>query len=168
VRQGNAVVSNHFAIGQGEAAGLRGGMAILLGEVFLGWVEKIGPHVSRVKLLCDPSVQMKVRIGRFAGDRFVLAEGYFWLVGRGEGAMEIRDVEARMAQAAAVEVGDVVLSDAANDALPAAMTIGRVSAVLPDRDNPLFVHLEVRPMLDAARMERVFVYDPQSEGDEEP
>ena len=157
------MLSNAFTIGLGEEAGLQGGMAILLGEAFLGWVEKVGPHVSRVKLLADPSVQMKVRIGRFAPGRFVLAEGHFWMVGRGDSKMEIRDVEARTVQAASVEVGDVVLSDSTQKMLPAALIIGNVSEIIPNRDNPLFVHLAVKPVLDPAEVEHVYVYDPQSE-----
>jgi cell shape-determining protein MreC len=157
------VLSNSFTIGQGEQAGLNSGMAILLGETFVGWVEKVGPHVSRVKLLSDPSVQMKVRIGRFTEGGFVLADGYFWIVGRGGSAMEIRDVEARTVQAAAVEIGDVVLSDSTNEMLPAALTIGTIAAIIRDRDNPLFVHLAVKPVLDPTHLDRVYVYDPQSD-----
>lgn len=160
---GAPVLSNSFTIGQGEQAGLQSGMAILLGEALVGWVEKIGPHVSRVKLLSDPSVQMKVRIGRFAESGFVLADGYFWLVGRGGTSLEIRDVEARTVQAAAVEVGDVVLSDSTNEMLPAALTIGNIVAIIPDRNSPLFVHLSVRPVLDSGHLDRVYVYDPQSD-----
>ena len=163
VRPGAPVLSNSFTIGLGEEAGLQGGMAILLGEAFVGWVEKVGPHVSRVKLLSDPSVQMKVRIGRFLDSGFVLADGYFWIVGRGGSSMEIRDVEARTVQAGAVEVGDLVLSDSTNEKLPAALTIGNIAAIIPDRDNPLFVHLKVKPVLEPADLDRVYVYDPQSE-----
>lgn len=168
VHAGAPVLSNAFSLGRGDDAGLRSGMAILLGEVFLGWVEKVGPHVSRVKLLSDPSVQMKVRIGRFTSDRFSFAEGYYWLMGRGDGRMEIRDVEARSIQAAAVEVGDVVLSDPSNESLPAALTIGTVSALIPDRDNPLFMHLDVRPVLLPSQLDRVFIFDPSSEDAELP
>ena len=163
VPPGAPVLSNSFSIGLGEQAGLQGGMAILLGEAFVGWIEKVSPYVSRVKLLSDPSVQMKVRIGRFSNNGFVLADGYFWIVGRGGSTMEIHDVEARTVQAAAVELGDVVLSDSTNEMLPAALTIGNISAIIPDRDNPLFVHLAVKPALDLADLDRVYVYDPQSE-----
>lgn len=163
VPPGAPVLSNAFSIGLGEQAGLHDGMAILLGEAFVGWIEKVSPYVSRVKLLSDPSVQMKVRIGRFSDRGFVLADGYFWIVGRGGSTMEIRDVEARTVQAAAVEIGDVVLSDPTNEMLPAALTIGNIAAIIPDRDNPLFVHLKVRPVLEPADLDRVYVYDPQSE-----
>ncbi len=158
-----AVVSNVFTVDQGESAGLRGGLAILLGEAFVGVVEQVGTHTSRVKLLSDPSVQMKVRIGRFTNGAFTLADGYFWLVGRGGGRMEIRDVEARSIESGAVRVGDVVLSDSTSVNLPAAMTIGKVARIAPDRDNPLFAHLAVEPAVAERDLNRVYVYDPQSE-----
>ncbi|MDO8631730.1 MAG: rod shape-determining protein MreC [Phycisphaerales bacterium] len=158
-----AVVSNEFTVDQGEPARLRGGLAILLGEAFVGVVEQVGTHTSRVKLLSDPSVQMKVRIGRFEDEAFTLADGYFWLVGRGGGRMEIRDVEARSIESGAVRVGDVVLSDSTNANLPAAMTIGKVARIAPDRDNPLFAHLAVESAVAKRDLNRVYVYDPQSE-----
>lgn len=163
VRPGAAVLTNSFDIEADEDSGLQPGMAILLSEAFVGWVEKVSSHVSRVKLLSDPSVQMKVRIGRIRDGVFVLAEGYLWIVGRGGAAMEIRDVEARLVQSAAIEVGDVVLSDSTQEMLPASLTIGHVAAVLPDRDNPLFVHLAVKPVLDPTQLDRVYVFDPQPE-----
>jgi len=163
VKPGAAVLTSSFDIESGDESGLQQGMAILLGEAFVGWVEKVSSHVSRVKMLSDPSVQMKVRIGRFRDGGFVLAEGYLWLVGRGGSAMEICDVEARLVQAAAIAVGDVVLSDSTQEALPASLTIGHVAEVIPDRDNPLFVRLAVKPVLDLAQLDRVYVFDPQSE-----
>jgi cell shape-determining protein MreC len=158
-----AVISNEFTIELGESAGLRGGLAILLGEAFVGVVEQVGTHTSRVKLLSDPSVQMKVRIGRFKDGAFTLADGYFWLVGRGGGRMEIRDVEARSIGSGAVRIGDVVLSDSMNANLPTAMTIGKVARIAPDRDNPLFAHLAVESAVAERDLNRVYVYDPQSE-----
>jgi len=154
-----AVVSNVFTVDQGESAGLRGGLAILLGETFVGVVEQVGTHTSRVKLLSDPSVQMKVRIGRFAEGTFALVDGYFWLVGRGGGRMEIRDVEARSVEGGAVRSGDVVLSDPGNEDLPAAMTIGKVVRIAPDRDNPLFAHLTVESAVAERDLHRVYIYD---------
>lgn len=163
IKPGAAVLTNSIDVEAGDSAGLQEGMAILLGEAFIGWVEKVSSHVSRVKLLTDPSVQMKVRIGRFRDGGFALADGYLWLVGRGGSAMEICDVEARLVQAAAITVGDVVLSDSTQIALPASLAIGHVTEVIPDRDNPLFVRLAVKPALDPALLDRVYVFDPQPE-----
>jgi len=161
-----AVISDVFTVDRGESAGLRGGLAILLGEAFVGIVEQVGTHTSRVKLLCDPSIQMKVRLGRFTDGEFSLAEGYFWLVGLGRGRMEIRDAEARSLESGEVRVGDTVVSDPANENLPAALTIGRISQIIPNRDKPLFANLAVEPAVSERDLERVYIYD--SRGDPSP
>ena len=168
VTRGAAVVSRVFTVDQGEDVQLRAGLAILLGEVFVGVIEQVGTHTSRVKLLSDVSVQMKVRIGRPTASGFRLVDRYFWLTGRGDGRMGVRDVEARDVQTSVIQVGDVVLSDPQGDLLPAAMTLGRISAIHPDRDNPLFAILTIESALNPDEFDRVYVYDPQNEADPRP
>jgi len=155
------VVSQVFAVDRGEDAELRSGLAILLGEVFVGVIEQTGTHTSRAKLLSDVSVQMKVRIGRWIGGRFALVDRYFWLIGRGSGRMEIRDVERKDVETGVIQVGDTVLSDPQSDVLPAAMTIGKVSAASADRDNPLFAILTIAGAVPEGSLRRVYVYDPR-------
>ncbi|MCH7885856.1 MAG: hypothetical protein IIC01_11485, partial [Planctomycetes bacterium] len=128
VRRGAAVTSCHFTVDRGTDDGVRSGLAILLGETLIGWVEQAGTHTARVKLLTDPSVEMKVRIGRFekvtdpavdsqppgglkpaASNRhpaFRLADGYFWLTGRGNGRMQIRGVKRGDVESGVVQTGD--------------------------------------------------------------
>jgi len=108
------------------------------------------------------SVGLKVRIGRFSGNRFETVDRYFWLAGRGGGWMEIRDVEAADVESGAVKVGDIVLSDPLSEMLPAAMTIGRVASITPDRDNPLFAILLIESAVSESSLQRVYVYDPGS------
>jgi len=160
VQDGAAVVSQVFKVDRGEDADLRSGLAILLGEVFLGVIEQTGTHTSRVKLLSDVSVQMKVRIGRWTGDRFALVDRYFWLTGRGGGRMEIRDVERKDMETGVIQVGDTVLSDPQSDVLPAAMTIGKIAAASTDRDNPLFAILTIASAVPEQTLRRVYIYDP--------
>lgn len=159
VRRGSGVISRIFTIDQGDAGGVDHGMAVLLGEVFVGMVEQAGTHTARVKLLTDVSVEMKVRIGRFTDGEFIPLDKYFWLAGRGDERMEIRDAERRDVEAGVIRVGDTVLSDPTSDILPAAMTIGKISAVAPDRDNPLLSILSVQSAVDLTSLRRVFVYD---------
>lgn len=183
VRPGAAVTSCHFTVDRGTDGGVRNGLAILLGETLIGWVEQAGTHTARVKLLTDPSVEMKVRIGRFekvtnpavdseppsesnptASNRhppaFRLAGGYFWLTGRGNGRMQIRDVKRGDVESGVVQVGDTILSDPASGLLPAAMTIGHVTEITPDRANPLLSILTVRAAVEEKALRRVYVYDP--------
>lgn len=163
VQDGAAVTSHVFTVDRGEEAELRSGLAILLGEVFVGTIEQTGTHTSRVKLLSDVSVQRKVRIGRWTGDRFLLVDRYFWMSGRGSGRMEIRDVERKDVEKGVIQVGDTVLSDPQSDVLPAAMTIGKITAASADRDNPLFAVLAITAAVLEESLRRVYIYDPQSE-----
>jgi cell shape-determining protein MreC len=155
-------VSNLFTIDQGQNAGVRSGMTILLREIFLGVVEQVGTHTARVKLLSDVETAMKVRIGRFTDNGFVPVERYFWLSGRGGGRMEIRDAKRREVEAGLLQLGDTVLSDSTSGALPAAMTIGRITAIQPDRGNPLLAILTVASVVDEESLRRVYVFDPEA------
>lgn len=158
ISRGDVVTSQFFTIDQGEARGVRNGMAILLGEAFVGIVEHCSTHTSRVKLLSDVSVQMKVRIGHLAEDEFVPLEQYFWLTGRGRGVMEIRDVDRRDIQNETIRVDDIVLSDPVSGSLPAPMVIGRIAAIDPDRNNPLLGILTVESAVDHESLRRVYVF----------
>ena len=160
VKMGAPVASRYFTIDRGDETGVQNGMTILRGESFIGIVEQTGTHTARIKLLSDISVEMKVRIGRFEGDTFTLIGDYYWMVGRGKGKMEIRDVPRREVEEGGLMVGDVVLSDPTSGALPSAMTIGRVVEVRLDRDQPLFSILKVQSEIDEAWLQRVYVFDP--------
>jgi len=161
VERGAPVVSDYFTIDRGSnVAGIRTGQAILLGETLVGIVVRVGTHTSRVQLLSDPATQMKVRIGRYADDRFTILPGYFWLVGRGRGTMEVRDVKVEDVDAGLIQVGDQVLSDPARSALPAALIVGTVSKITPDPREPLFAALTIEAAVDVGELERVYVFAP--------
>ena len=79
--------------------------------------------------------------------------------------MEIRDVDRRLEQNGTVQVGDLVLSDPTDSLLPSALTIGEVTSIEPDRDNPLLRILTVEPRVRERRLRQVYVYDPAQETD---
>ncbi len=163
VRRGAAVTSSCFWIDKGEAAGVQGGMAILLRETLVGVVDRVGTHTSRIKLLSDPAVQMKVRIGRFTDGVFEVAADNvtdrYWLTGSGDGVMLIVDVDRRDTDSGRLAVGDVVLSDPDSTDLPAALTIGEITSINPDRNNPLLVSLGVSSSVAADELDRVYVFN---------
>jgi len=161
VRRGSPVASHFFTIDQGDDSGLRTGMAIVHAETFLGLVEQAGTHTSRVALVSDVSVEMKVRIGRLTDGLFVPLDRYFWLVGRGQGVMHIRDLDRREVESGVVAVGDRVLSDPHSDSLPSAMMIGTIVRIDPDIDRPLLATATVHSAADLSSLRRVYVYDPQ-------
>ena len=52
--------------------------------------------------------------------------------------------------------------------LPAAMTVGKVTAIEPDHQNPLLAILTVRSELDDAALRRVYVYEPERQTPDGP
>ena len=160
IKPGAPVVSNHFSIDHGRDGGVRQGMAILLKETLIGVAEKVGTHTTRVKLLSDLSVQMKVRIGRFEKEEFVLLDPYYWLTGRGKGIMRIGDVNLRDVEDGKIRVGDMIFSDPMSDTLPAALTIGRIARIDHDVESPLLSTLTVESPINFSQLRRVYVFDP--------
>lgn len=162
ISRGAAVTSATLDINRGEADGVRDGLQILLGETFIGTVERVMSHTARVRLLSDRSVEMKARLGRATESGLVLHESFFWLTGLGDGQMRIADVDQRAIDAGSIALGDLVLSDHQQTQLPAPMIIGRVTAIDNDRANPLLATLTVRSEIDVSRLKRVYVFDPAS------
>lgn len=167
VKPGAPVMSQYFEIDHGEASGARDGLAILLREVLLGYIEQAGTHTSRARLLSDIGAERKVRIGRRTDDGFTVVDRFFWMVGLGHGRMEIRDVEYRDIEEGLIAVGDVVLSAQSDETdtagLPAAMKIGDVTDIRTDLENPLLSILTVQSPLEAEPLSRVYIYDPDAE-----
>jgi cell shape-determining protein MreC len=166
VRRGAPVTSAAFTVNRGTESGIRDGLAIVLGETLVGVVEQAGTHTSRVKLISDTSVQMKVRLGRIDDDGFAPHGGAYWLVGRGRGEMVLRDVPRDLVRSGEIAEGDVVLSDPSANLLPVAMVIGRISAIEPDRSNALLSIARVAAECRLDALQRVYVFDPQ--GDPHP
>ncbi|MFQ5591861.1 MAG: rod shape-determining protein MreC [Phycisphaerae bacterium] len=163
VGRGAAVTSQFFGIDRGTEDGLHDGMAILLAEVLVGIVEQVGTNTARVKLLSDVTVELKVRVGRFADGEFVAVDHFLWLTGRGDGTMEIREVDRHDVETGAIQVGDVVLSDPSDDMLPAPMTIGKIVAIEPDHQNPLLSTLRVVSSVPQQALRKVYVFDPEGD-----
>lgn len=82
--------------------------------------------------------------------------------------MEIGDAQKRDVDAGLIAVGDFVLSDPSTGALPTAMTIGKISAIEPDRDNPLHSILTIEGAVDVSSLRRVYVYAHEAEGIPDP
>jgi len=160
VRPGDAVVSREFAIAVGTGDGVSDGLAVLIGEVYLGFVEQTNAFSSRVRLVSDLETQMKVHIGRFNEQDFVLLDTDFWLVGSGNGRMEIKDVARSEIESGRIAVGDAVLTACDQTWLPPALTVGTVEAVEPDRRNPLLAVLTVRSAVSLDTVRTVYVFDP--------
>ena len=171
VRTGAPVMTHRLAdIEALKEKGVRSGMAVLLGEALVGEVvEIVGTHTARVRLLSDPASRLKIQIGRFAdliGEEptaaavFEVVRAASWLVGVGKGKMEIRDIDSDDFTAGRVRVGDTVTSHPSNQLAPAALVVGEIIEIHPDRRNPLLCIATVQSPIDESQLRRVYVYDP--------
>ena len=160
VRAADAVVSREFEIDVGSEDGVSDGLAVLMGEVYLGFIAQVNNFSSRVTLVTDPAVQMKVRLGRFVGERFVETPKDYWLAGAGNGRMIIKGVARRDIADGTVAVGDTVLASPSQTSLPAAITIGTVEGISEDHNHALLSILTVTSAVNLESLRTVYIYDP--------
>lgn len=159
VAAGDGVVTDHFSVEVSEADGAATGMAVLSAETLVGTISQVGRYTSRVQLLSDPETRMPVTIGRVDGTVFTGVGAAFWLVGKGHGGIEIRDVHHRYIADRAIRVGDMVVTQADDAVLPPSVTIGTITGLGPDPHNSLLYTLQVDPGVDVGELRRVFVVD---------
>jgi len=158
VRAEAPVTTNLFAISPDDPDAAHDGQAVLAGEVLIGFVEQVGAHVARIRLLTDRLSPLSVLIARAEDDRFHPLDAEFWLVGTGR-QLEVRDVNHRFVRSGAIRAGDVVLSVPTDPNLPVALTIGTIAQIQPDADNPLLYRLTVEPAVKPTDLRSVFIVD---------
>ena len=161
VKHAAPVASDYFTINLDDPTAARNGLAVLTGEVLVGFIEQVGTHSARVRLLTDRHTKMSPIIARWENGVFYPLDKEFWLVGTGGPLLEIRDVDHRYIKTDAIKVGDVVLTSSYDTRLPASMTIGTIKKIHNDPDNTLLYILDVEPPLAANQIRNVFVVDPE-------
>lgn len=156
------VMSKSFSLNTGEADGVYPGMAILLRETLIGFINDVSTHTSQVKLMSDVTMEMPVTIGRIVDDmQVVVLPDPFWMKGMGHGEMMIPEVKRSYINLDEIAVGDLVLTPEGHQGLPTSMCIGEIIRIEPDRKNPLLVDLLVVPRVNEHDLQRVYVFDPQ-------
>jgi cell shape-determining protein MreC len=163
IRRGAPVATRWFTVDVGAEQGAADGMAVLAGEVLIGWVEQAGTHTARVRLLTDPTTRMSVAVGRFDGPDFrrvpVGADVEFWLEADERGRLRIVDVDHRYVEGEdGIRSGDRVVTLADDPQLPVSMTIGVVTESKPDPENPLLYTLTVESAV-RQRIAQVYVLE---------
>lgn len=164
VRGGAAVASHYFTIERADGDDVRSGMSVLSGEALVGFVEQVGTHSARVRLLRDTGVTLTVNIARLADGKYFPLDADFWMVGTGSSGtgLQIRDVSHRYINEGAIQVGDFVLSSPTDARLPVPLNVGVIAAIHQDAGNRLLYRLDVTPAVDYDRVRDVFVVDPVS------
>jgi cell shape-determining protein MreC len=163
VREDSAVTTHHFSLQLDETETVREGYSVLCAETLVGFVEQVGTHSARVRMLTDKSTALRVLIARAATGEFYPLSSEFWLVGTGGDSMEIRDVSHAYVKSTDDEMnlraGDYVFTSRGDSNLPASMTIGTISEIRQDPENSLLFILKVRPAMKPSDIRQVFVVD---------
>jgi cell shape-determining protein MreC len=160
ISNGLGVLSNEFSIDTGDSEGAANGMAILASESLVGVIESTGTHSSRVRLLSDPNTRMPVGIARIEDDSTIRPlDAVFWMIGKGHGRIEVRDVHHRYIDAGDIRVGDIVLTPSDGVDLPPSVSIGDITDMHVDPDNGLLYTLTVSPRVRPGAIRRVYVAD---------
>lgn len=163
VREGAAAASSHFTIENNDANDVQSGMSVLSGEALIGFVDQVGTHAARIRLLSDAGMELTVTIARLADGKYYPLDADFWMVGTGTSGsgLQIRDVSHRYIRDGAIQEGDFVLTSPIDTRLPAPLNVGVVSRIEADPDNALLYRLDVTPAVDYGKVRGVFVVDPR-------
>jgi cell shape-determining protein MreC len=164
VREAAGVTTNQFTIHTAAAKGASKGLAVVTGELLIGFVDQVSTHSARVRLVTDRATTMPVVVARLEEKRLLPLEAQFWLAGTGGPLIEVRDVDHRYIKSGAIKKGDLVLTTPHDARLPVPLTVGSVSRIRRDPDNRLLYLLDVEPGVDLDQVRRVFVVDPHGDG----
>jgi cell shape-determining protein MreC len=140
-------------IDRGAADGLVEGLAVAQGRVFIGIVQRVDAHSSRVQLVTDAYARLAVAVRTREGARATA-----WLWGASNDApMPLRLL--RAADGMHVRADDAVLTSNDNELVPAGLVVGRVVSA-SDADADSLVDVRIRPLFDLDRTTTVLVLVP--------
>lgn len=144
--------------------GLRSGMCVLFDGWIIGQINRAGVGGAQARLITDPSsrerVEFRAIVVNRAGHPQAIRRGR--LVGVAEGfgrnTMVIRELTGEDVKAAGIAVGDLVTLDEPDwPANVQGLPLGRVTAISPRPDAPLYAQIQVEPQVNLLRLREVMV-----------
>ena len=139
-----AALSRTITIGQGSAAGIARGAAVLAPGGLVGQVILVSPHAARVLLITDHNSGVDAVVQRTRGRGIV------------EGAVDGRCGLKFVKRTEDLQVGDLVLSSGLEGIFPRGLPVGRIVAV-DKQGQGLFQYAQVEPSVDVDELEEVLV-----------
>jgi len=128
----------------GAEDGLVEGLAVVQGGVFVGVIQRVDAHSSRVQLVTDAYSRLDVAVRTREGARVTA----FLRGGADDAPMPLRNL--RASDGTHVRADDPVLTGNENESIPAGLVVGRVVSA-SDADADSLVDVRIRPFLDLAR-----------------
>ncbi|GAB4505132.1 MAG: hypothetical protein Fur0043_21270 [Anaerolineales bacterium] len=135
---------HYVIINRGSSDGILRGMPVVTNQGLVGRVDAVIAGAARVQLITDPASAVNVRLQNADADAV--------LVGSVTGDLSLD----MLAQDAAVEMGDVVLTSGLGGGYPPDLVVGQVLNVRK-LDFELFQQATVQPAVDFARLQIVLV-----------
>jgi cell shape-determining protein MreC len=153
-----------LAIQGSSLEGLRDGMVALYPDGIVGRVQRAGVAGARVQLVTDLGFRVRVGFARFEGAKFfrvgktqTLAEG------SGRGAMLIKGLTRENVKEVTIGVGDwVILNEPEYPPYLQGRVLGRVTAIAPRPDAPLWDQIVVEPPQNLMRLTEVMIVTKES------
>jgi len=139
-----AALSRTITIGQGSAAGVAQGAAVLAPGGLVGQVILVSPHAARVLLITDHNSGVDAVVQRTRGRGIV--------EGSADGRCSLRFVK----RTEDLQVGDLVVSSGLEGIFPRGLPVGRIGAV-DKQGQGLFQYAQVDPTVDVDALEEVLV-----------
>jgi len=139
-----AALSRTITIGQGSAAGVAQGAAVLAPGGLVGQVILVSPHAARVLLVTDHNSGVDAVVQRTRGRGIV--------EGTADGRCSLRFVK----RTEDLQVGDLVVSSGLEGIFPRGLPVGRIGAV-DKQGQGLFQYAQVDPAVDVDALEEVLV-----------
>ena len=139
-------------INRGVSDGIELGQYVIGHDYLIGTVSKVMGYTSTVKLLTEPGYKILVEVeGKDSDDNDIYIRAL--MTGGGKGQCRIGEIKT----AHKISQGNFVYAYALPGFLNAPMTIGKISTIVYNPDNPLFWDIVVKPNFAPTKLEKVFV-----------
>lgn len=133
-----------LTIDQGSQAGVKEGMAVMTETGLAGQVVEVSRFSAKVMLIIDAESSVAAANSR--------SRDYGVVAGSPSGRLYMKYVSA----GGDIKAGDRIVTSRISSVFPPNIPIGRV-AEASKREHDLFYHVEIKPVVDFSRLEKVFV-----------
>lgn len=142
---------DELVINKGKLDGLRSGQYVLIreGNCAIGTISEISDSIAKVKLVTASKHNLPVLIWREGKPKALPGQ----LVGNGNDTAHIPLIS----KDKDIQAGDIVYADARAGYLHSPITVGRVSEVEIDKNTPLLLDIQVKPIDDLTKVQSVIV-----------
>ena len=146
---GAAATRRTIRVGKGSLAGVEKGAVVAVPDGLVGRVTAVTPHTSEVLLIVDPTLKVSCIIEGERGAKGILSGGTDDLL-----------VMRHFSFGASVTPGARVFTSGLGGVFPSGIVVGSIQRDSMPEDGAMLRECEVRPSVDFANLEDVFIRKP--------